>query len=124
MRTYSAITRSRPSTKTSTGQPSSWPPIAELDRHGGPATSGMRRTKPASTKPISAMNRPMPTEIAVLSCAGTAWKTAVRKPVSTSTRMIRPSSTTRPIASAQVIWLAIENATNALSPSPVASASG
>ena len=88
------------------------------------AASGIRRTKPASTKPISAMNRPMPTEIATLSWAGTAWKTASRKPVSTSTRITRPSITTRPIASAQVIWLAIENATNAFRPSPVASASG
>ena len=34
------------------------------------AASGIRRTKPASTKPISAMNRPMPTEIATLSWAG------------------------------------------------------
>ena len=59
-----------------------------------------------------------------MSCAGTARNTAFRKPVSTSTRMISPSITTRPIASAHVIWLAIENATNALSPSPVASASG
>ena len=70
------------------------------------------------------MKRPMPTEIAILSCAGTAWKTASRKPVSTRTRMIRPSRTTRPMASAQVIWLAIEKVTKALSPSPVASASG
>ncbi len=66
----------------------------------------------------------MPTEIAILSWAGTAWKTASRKPVSTSTRMTRPSITTRPIASAQVIWLAIANATKALRPRPVASASG
>ena len=66
----------------------------------------------------------MPTEIATLSWAGIAWKTAVRNPVSTSTRITMPSITTRPIASAQVIWLAIAKATNALSPSPVASASG
>ena len=32
--------------------------------------------------------------------------------------------TTRPMASAQVIWLAIENVTKAFSPRPVASASG
>ena len=70
------------------------------------------------------MNSPMPTEMATLSCTGTAWKTAVRKPVSTRTRMMTPSMTTRPIASAQVIWVAMENATKALRPSPVASASG
>ena len=50
--------------------------------------------------------------------------TAVRKPVSTSTTMITPSMTTRPIASGQVIWGAIVKATNALSPSPAARASG
>ena len=80
--------------------------------------------KPASKKPISAMNSPMPTLMAVLSCVGTAWNTAVRNPVSTSSRMMRPSSTTSPIASAQVMPDAMENATNAFSPSPVASASG
>ena len=66
----------------------------------------------------------MPTLIAVFSCAGMARKTAVRKPVSTSTVMMRPSSTTRPIASAQLICEASEKATNAFSPSPVASANG
>ena len=72
------------------------------------------------------MNRPMPTEIAVFSWPGIAWNTACRKPVSTSTRMITPSMTTRPIASAQVISgsLAMPKVTNALSPRPVASASG
>ena len=38
--------------------------------------------------------------------------------------MITPSITTRPMASAQVIWLAIENVTKALRPSPAARASG
>ena len=66
------------------------------------------RTKPASTRPMNVMNRPMPTAIAVLSWRGTASKTSLRKPVNTSTRMMRPSSTTRPIASAHVIWLAME----------------
>ena len=86
--------------------------------------SGMRRTKPASTRPISAMNRPMPTLIAVFSWVGTARNTALRKPVSTSTRISRPSSTTSPMASCHDIPDAIEKATNALSPRPVASASG
>ena len=53
-----------------------------------------------------------------------AWNTAIRKPVSTSTVMTRPSSTTRPIASAQLIRLAIANVTKALRPSPVAIANG
>ncbi len=84
------------------------------------------RTKPASTRPMIVMNRPMPTEMATFSCGGTAWNTACRKPVSTSTRMMIPSRTTRPIASAQVISgsLATPNATKALRPRPVASASG
>ena len=86
--------------------------------------SGMRVTTRASTKPISAMNRPIPTEIATLSCWGTAWKTALRKPVSTSTRITMPSRTTRPIAAPHVDWRAIELATKALRPRPVASASG
>ena len=70
------------------------------------------------------MNRPMPTEIAIFSCAGTAWKTAVRKPVSTRTRITTPSSTISPIASDQLICRAIETATKAFRPEPVASASG
>ncbi len=70
------------------------------------------------------MNSPIPTEIATLSCVGTAWKTAVRKPVSTSTRIAMPSRTTSPIASSQVDCDAIATATKALRPSPVASASG
>ncbi len=72
------------------------------------------------------MNRPMPTLMATFNCRGTALNTASRKPVSTSSRMMRPSSTTRPIASAHVISgrLAMPNATNALRPNPVASARG
>jgi hypothetical protein len=72
------------------------------------------------------MNRPIPTLIATLSSRGTARNIAVRNPVSTRTSMTTPSSTTRPIASAQVIpgCAAIENATTALRPRPVASASG
>ena len=66
----------------------------------------------------------MPTEMAIFSWAGTAWKTASRKPVSTRTRISTPSMTTRPIASAQVIWVAIATATKAFRPNPVASARG
>ena len=64
----------------------------------------------------------MPTPIAVLSWVGTERKTAVRSPVSTRTAMITPSMTTRPIASAQVIFGAISYATSALTPRPAASA--
>ena len=121
LRTQRVMSSPRPRTKTTVGQPVSWPPMPSST---GTGPVPVRRTKPASTRPMSAMNRPMPTEIATLSALGTAWNTAVRKPVSTRTRMTRPSSTMTPMASAQVIWLAIENATKALSPSPVARASG
>ncbi len=47
-----------------------------------PAASGMRRTNPASTRPMNAMNAPIPAAIAALSAAGIALNTAVRKPVS------------------------------------------
>ena len=120
-RTQRMTTRIRPSTKTKVGQPLMKPSVPSWT---GTGPCAVRRTKPASTKPMSAMKSPMPTEIATLSWVGTAWKTAVRKPVSTSTRMIRPSMTTKPMASAQVICEAIAKATKALSPRPVASASG
>ncbi|CAB4628077.1 unannotated protein [freshwater metagenome] len=107
--------------KTMIGHPISDVPLPSVT---GTGPEPVLRTKPASTKPIKAINSPIPTEIATLSCAGTALKTAVLKPVSTSTRMMRPSSTTRPIASAHVIWEATPYATNVLSPSPVAIASG
>ena len=120
-RATSTAVSSSPTTKTTVGQPSSSP--AEPSCTGtGPVS--VRRTKPASTSPISAMNNPIPTLIAVLSSGGMAWKTAVRRPTRTSSRITRPSSTTRPIASAQLIWEATEKVTKALSPSPVARAKG
>ena len=115
---------SRPITKTRVGQPASSPPAPKPTGTGVLEASGLRRTTPASTRPMNAMNNPMPTLIAVFRPVGTAWNTALRKPVSTSTRMISPSMTTSPMASAQLICEAIENATNAFSPSPVARASG
>ena len=118
------IIRISPIAKTSTGQPSSDPVSPSCTGTVVFDASGIRRTKPASTRPISAMNRPMPTLIAVFSWAGTAWNTALRNPVSTSTRITMPSSTTSPIASCQDIPDAIEKATNAFRPRPVASASG
>ena len=124
LRTHRAITSTSPITNTTTGQPWRLPPSPSWTGTVDLAASGIRRTKPASTKPISAMNRPMPTEMAIFSWAGTAWKTACRKPVSTSTRISTPSITTRPMASAQVICVAMETATKAFRPSPVASASG
>jgi len=88
------------------------------------AASGIRLTNPASTKPMKAMNSPMPTLIACLSGCGMARMTASRSPVTTRTQISSPSRTTSPIASSQLISGAIWKATTALSPSPAASASG
>ncbi len=60
------------------------------------------RTKPLSTNPMKAMKSPMPTVIAVLSCAGTALKISRRSPVAASSTMMIPLITTSPIASCQV----------------------
>jgi hypothetical protein len=70
------------------------------------------------------MNRPIPTLIAVLSSIGIALKIAVRRPTRTRIAITMPSSTTRPMASAQLIWDATEKVTKALSPSPAARANG
>ena len=109
---------SRPKTKTSIGQPASWPSTPKL-------ISGMPgRMMPASARPMIVRKKPMPTAIAVFSCGGMASNTARRKPVSTSTVMSRPSSTTRPMISGQDSWVAAKTATIALMPRPVASANG
>ncbi len=100
LRVISTIASSSPITKTSSGHPANDPLMPSST---GVARLAGIRTNPASTKPMKAMNRPMPTLIAVLSSIGTALNTAVRNPVSTSTRMIRPSSTTMPIASGHVM---------------------
>ena len=105
----------RPSTNTSTGQPRRLPVAPSWT---GTVPAPVRRTMPASTRPISARNRPMPTAIAIRSCAGMARNTATRKPVSTSTVITMPSITMRPIASAQDIRVATATARNAFSPSP------
>ena len=104
-----------------TGQPTNVPPSPRVT---GTGPAPVRRTNPASTRPISAINKPIPTEIAIFNCAGTALNTAVLNPVSTKMVMMMPSITTSPIASAQVIWDAIPTATKVLRPKPVASASG
>ena len=123
-RTHSATISARPRQKTRTGQPARCPSTPSWTGTVVPNASGMRVTTRASTKPISAMKSPIPTEMATLSCWGTAWNTARRNPVRTSARMMMPSRTTSPIAAPQVVCRAIEFATNALSPSPVARARG
>ena len=100
-RTIKVTMRMRPKMKTTIGHPTRFPPSPSCT---GTGPVPVRRTKPESTRPIKAMKRPIPTEIAYLSCCGTALKTAVLKPVRTRTVMIKPSRTTRPIASAHVIF--------------------
>ncbi|CAB4758864.1 unannotated protein [freshwater metagenome] len=119
--TISPIINRRPKQNTTIGQPTRVPPSPSVT---GTGPVPVRRTKPASTRPISAMNRPIPTEIAIFSCAGTARNTAVLKPVRTRTVIMIPSRRTSPIASAHDIFDAIPTATNVLRPRPVASASG
>ncbi|NYD25062.1 hypothetical protein BJ968_004671 [Kineococcus aurantiacus] len=120
-RAMRTIISTRPTTKTSVGQPARKPPM--------PSSRGVplpARTNPASTSPTMVMNRPMPTLMAVFSGAGTARKTASRSPVRTSTRMTSPSMTTSPMASAHVMSgrLATPKARKAFRPSPVARARG
>ena len=110
-----------PNTKTIIGQPTRFPPSPSCT---GTGPAPVLRTKPESTKPIKAMNNPIPTEIAIFNCEGTALKTAVLNPVKTKTVMMIPSRTTRPIASCHDIFEAIPTATKVFSPRPVASANG
>ena len=117
---------SSPTTKTSTGQPSSSPPVPRPTGTVVSAASGSRRTNPALTRPISAMNRPMPTTMPDFSASGTASNTARRKPVTTSSSITRPARVTRPISWGQVSpgVVAMVMETNAETPRPAATANG
>ena len=97
-RTMRTMVTTKPRTKTRIGHPFSDPPTPNWTGVPSPG-----RTKPALTKPIRARNKPTPTPIALFSEAGTALKTAFRNPEKTSSSMMTPSITTRPITSAQVI---------------------
>ncbi len=118
------IVTSSPTTKTSVGHPRSRPPIPSPTGTGELAASGTRRTKPASTKPMKAMNRPMPTAMAFLRAMGTASNTDWRTPVSTRTVIASPSRTTMPMAAGHDICPASWKATTPFSPRPAATASG
>ena len=89
---------------------------------GGPAV--VARTKPESTKPMNAMNRPMPTVMAAFSSLGTARKMAVRAPVTPKSTIRMPLMTTRPMASGHVTSLITETARKELMPSPAARPNG
>ena len=79
---------------------------------------------PASTSPMNRMNSPMPAVIAIFSCIGTASNTRRRNPDTASATMIRPLTTTRPMASGQVNVPTTEVARNELMPRPAAKANG
>jgi hypothetical protein len=96
LRAISPMVSSTPRQKTSTGQPVSEPVAPNCTGTVVFATSGMRLTKPASTKPMKAMKSPMPTPMACFSGCGMAFMTASRSPVRTSTQMITPSMTHQP----------------------------
>ena len=102
LRTTSAPQMITPMTKTSVGKVPTEPPSPSETGTVVCAASGTRVTKPASTRPIIAMNAPMPTPMAAFIGAGMALKTASRKPEMASRTMTMPSTTTRPIASGQV----------------------
>ena len=83
-------------------------------------------TTPAFTRPISAMNAPIPIPMARLRSMGIALMIASRTPVSTKIVMRMPSVTMTPIACGNVSLSPSTsvNATNAFNPSPAASANG
>lgn len=89
---------------------------------GGPP--GVRVTNPESTKPMKAMNRPMPTVMAAFSSLGTALKMAVRAPVMPKRTIRMPLMTTRPMASGQVTSWMTETARKELMPRPAARPNG
>ena len=98
--TLRAIIAAMPSTpmmKMSTGQPCSVP-LGPSWRKPPPA-----ELKPASWRATRQMNSPMPTLMAVFNECGIAANSALRKPEMTSRKMMKPSMTTSPMASGQVM---------------------
>ena len=92
----------RPTTKTTPDQLTMEPPTPKLTGTVVFMSSVLRVTKPESTTPTKAMNRPIPTVIADFRDAGMALKTASRKPETARITMMMPSMTTSPMASGQV----------------------
>ena len=84
--------------------------------------------RPPSFRPIVVMNRPMPTPIARFRSIGMAFMTASRRPVITSSRMMRPSTKITDMPTCQgtlACWKPMtENVTTAFRPMPDASANG
>ena len=92
---------------------------------GGAGTS-VRVTMPAFTKPIRAMNRPIPIPMARFRSSGIAFMIATRRPVRTRIEITTPSITITPIACGHVSPSAPTSvkATKAFSPRPAAIANG
>ena len=116
----------KPTTNTKVGQDAMDPLMPSPTGTVVPAASGIRRTKPASTRPIMAMNRPIPTPMAALSSRGMALNTATRNPEIARSTMMMPSMTTSPMASGQVNPSPDTKvtATSVLMPRPVAMPKG
>ncbi|SCG08492.1 hypothetical protein GA0115260_109322 [Streptomyces sp. MnatMP-M27] len=124
LRTIRMNVSARPTTNTSTGQPWSRPATPRPRGTVVCAESGLRLTKPESTRPIRAMKSPMPIAIARRNPDGIASITRCRSPEATRIISTRPASTTMPIASGQLILGASWSETTALMPRPAASAMG
>ena len=114
---------SRVNTKTRVGIART-EPVPPAPRPRGGDGWPVDATNPALTSPMNMMNRPMPAVMASFSGMGTASKIMRRRPVTAIATMMRPSMTTRPIASGQVRTPTTELARNELMPSPAANAKG
>ena len=122
-RTSMTMIASRPTTKTSIGQPARNPPMPSSTGTGPtrlPHEAGVDQADEGDEQADAHADGGLQLR------RGRRGSTALRKPVSTRTVMMMPSMTTRPMASAQVMpgSLAMPKATKALRPRPVASASG
>ena len=85
-----------PKTATKIGQ------VVKLPSWTGVPFAGMDATMPELKRPMKAMNRPMPIAIAFFSSSGIALKISSRSPLTASTTIATPSSTTSPIASGKL----------------------
>ena len=121
-RATSALVRNRPKTKSASDQDRKSATIVT----GGTGPGCACTTTPALTRPMNAMNSPMPIPIARFRSIGIALRINSRRPVNTKIVIKIPSATITPIACGQVSPSVPtkENATNALSPRPAASAKG
>ncbi len=119
LRAWSMKISSRVPAKSRTGQPASSP--------AGPRVSGVASpgwTKPPLTRPMMAMNRPMPMVMPCLRASGIAFMIISRSPVTTSSMITTPYITHMPMACGQVICGTTCPAITPDTESPAARASG